>query len=261
MLAKLDRAHEHIEDLKSEINEWVAANSPVDFRHDVAPDGSIHVVYPVFDPQPDFYRWGVIAGDVLHNLRSGLDHLAWTLVKINGGKAGYWTGFPVLKDEESWRAHAPGKLAGVSDEVFAAIEEMQPYKPQKGQPERARLRIIHDLNIADKHKRLIPVVLAPSTTGEYTITPASDVEIRLPLKHETVFMAIKPHEPTPHVRVQLDFKTQVAIEVRPGVPLEVGQLMALLRDEVAGVFNTMLRFFLTPEQRAALGGDPADIPR
>lgn len=39
-------------------------------------------------------KWGVLIGDVVHNLRSALDHLAWQLVLRNGGESSWRTQFP-----------------------------------------------------------------------------------------------------------------------------------------------------------------------
>ncbi|GAC1399098.1 MAG: hypothetical protein NVSMB56_14050 [Pyrinomonadaceae bacterium] len=41
-------------------------------------------VYRVFDIQTPPVEIGLLAGDVIHNLRSVLDHLAYQLVYVNG---------------------------------------------------------------------------------------------------------------------------------------------------------------------------------
>lgn len=38
------------------------------------------------DPPPPALRLAVVAGDILHSLRSALEHLAWALVLENGGE-------------------------------------------------------------------------------------------------------------------------------------------------------------------------------
>ena len=40
-------------------------------------------------------EWSLILGDLLHNLRSALDHLAWQLVVDGGGTPSQDTNFPV----------------------------------------------------------------------------------------------------------------------------------------------------------------------
>lgn len=72
------------------------------FVAEVKHNGTQHF-YRADRPPPDDDRWGLIAGDCVHNLRSALDHLAVQLVIANGGAAGNKTSFPI------WfrRPHAP----------------------------------------------------------------------------------------------------------------------------------------------------------
>jgi hypothetical protein len=94
-----------------------------------------------------------IIGDVVHNLRASLDLLACELVRMNGGNDNN-VYFPfaengaaldsMIKQRNFHRAHAD------------AVNLLRSLRPFKGGNE--ALRAIHDLDITDKHKSLVPVV-------------------------------------------------------------------------------------------------------
>lgn len=240
ILPKIDRANEQIQELNSEINVWVNSN-PSEFELDVQDDGAKHLVWCQFDPLPDMARWGVIVGDILHNLRSGLDHLAWKLVEASGGTPGRHTEFPIFEDASGWQTASSRRVRGMREPIVAAIDKLQPYHPGNGD-HLSRLWIIHDLNRRDKHRLITPVVLCP-TEGDYVVSPAASVSHESTLEHKAVFMIIEPREPTPKVHVNFNLTAQVAIDLGGGVRREVGELMVGLRDEFAGVIGKMRPFF------------------
>jgi hypothetical protein len=77
---KLDRAADHISVLNNEIEEFRNAHPVTTFAEF---DGGHDYVVKVRVPQTPDVRWGVILGDVIHNLRSALDHAVWELVQRN----------------------------------------------------------------------------------------------------------------------------------------------------------------------------------
>jgi hypothetical protein len=87
--AKLDRAKAHIEDLKVRLDSWITETNPYsveanfNYRRLVDHDpmeviGRIHR-----KPPPDI---PARIGDIIHNLRSSLDHLAWGLSAKSGSR-------------------------------------------------------------------------------------------------------------------------------------------------------------------------------
>jgi hypothetical protein len=185
-----------------------------------------------------------MVGDILHNLRSGLDHLAWKLVEVSGGTPDNRTEFPIFKDKAAWEsASRKKKVKGMHRAIVAEIDSMQPYHLEDG-AHRTLLWILQNLNNRDKHRLITPVVLSPST-GDYRITPSARVTLcRETLAHGTVFMEIEPDQPTQHVRVQLSLAAHVAVDVTEGVRLEAGQLMADLRDEATKAAGRLTRLFM-----------------
>jgi hypothetical protein len=106
-------------------------------------------------PVPQFLS--AIIGDTVHNLRTALDLLACDLVRLNGRSVrGVYFPFcekasdlsTVIKDRNLHRA---------GDDIIRAIKHLQPYKGGN-----IALRSIHDMDIADKHQALLPVIGAVS---------------------------------------------------------------------------------------------------
>lgn len=65
----------------------------------------------VLHPPP--LRLGVIVGDLVHNVRSALDHLVWQLVLANAQQPTRATQFPVCSKREQWAWVRARSLAGV----------------------------------------------------------------------------------------------------------------------------------------------------
>lgn len=104
-----------------------------------------------------------IVGDVVHNLRSALDHIAWQLVLLDGGQPDERTVFPIhlssvnTKGNERHLTIEPGIRRS---DIMDAVESMQPYDAIKHghPPETDALGILQRLNNIDKHRLLLTVV-------------------------------------------------------------------------------------------------------
>ena len=101
-------------------------------------------------------------GDVLFNLRSALDHLAYALVIANKKKPSTRTEFPIfyssdwfegigMTKQKRWIS-GRDKMVGMSDKAQAVIESLQPY--HDGVPKREALWLLKQLHMTDKHHRL-----------------------------------------------------------------------------------------------------------
>lgn len=96
---------------------------------------------------------GVIAGDVLHNLRSALDHLAWQLALLTTATPYDRTQFPIAFTEGEFGSRGGQKMiSDLSPEHRARIETFQPYH---GTNENWTPLALHDLRVlsnTDKHR-------------------------------------------------------------------------------------------------------------
>ena len=67
-------------------------------------------------------------GEVIHNLRSTLDHLASALVSAAGGTPDKYISFPIFDSLKAYTDFSPDRLKGVSSYCLQTIDNMQPYK-------------------------------------------------------------------------------------------------------------------------------------
>jgi hypothetical protein len=101
-------------------------------------------------------RIAVIAGEIVHHLRSAFDHVVWALAKKNAVPDDERIQFPVCDSADKFeKAVRRGIIKGVSKADRPLIEALQPYLA--GDPANSILRVVHDLDIADKHRLLVIV--------------------------------------------------------------------------------------------------------
>jgi hypothetical protein len=168
-LAKVDRADALLKELA---DKWVAFLETDPYSHwiDDRTQPGWQRVYCDFS-QPPWPYFGVIAGEIAHDLRSALDHFAWReAVEASGHvkavKHERDITFPIRRSASSFK-HA--KVLGlVSKDAAALMERCQPYKRGKGIGPKS-LGLLHWFNRLDKHHAIhvgaaaSPRRLAPRT--------------------------------------------------------------------------------------------------
>jgi len=104
-------------------------------------------------------EWSLVLGDVLHNLRSALDLLAWQAVIAGGGVPGKQTAFPVFSVNVKAQGDkgVTGALKGAAPRLVESIRRFQPFNRCETQEalRNDALRILHRLDIEDKHHLLV----------------------------------------------------------------------------------------------------------
>ena len=158
---KIRRAERQIADLKESIGEGMSTDlQRFVFEHDPQTGKRPLKVYGVPVIQPE---WRVLIGEILYNLRSALDHLAYQLVILGNGQPNDNTYFPVRETPFTNK----GVLRGAElcppvnhPQVADLIEMCQPYRGVDGSPHPFNLSPLwrlHRLNIIDKHRVLLVV--------------------------------------------------------------------------------------------------------
>jgi hypothetical protein len=153
---KIKRAYECVVNLDGEITAFFdQSDYPVVPKPD---DKTFNVVCDYHLERPIPLRFSVLAGEVVHHLRSCFDHLIWQLSDIQyRTKHSNLIEFPVFdampsnKDELS---RYEGKVRGVlNSEAKAVIKGLQPCNGPNpgGDP----LSIIHNMDRFDKHRELV----------------------------------------------------------------------------------------------------------
>lgn len=153
---KLDRAYEHMESLNRAMQGFLGRR-PYELWKHLDRQTNEYVVFMRIRDTPPIKR-SIVIGEIVHNLRSALDHLAWQLVKANGEKPDRDTGFPIFSDDpfadnaskktlERWEKLTRGMHA---DDI-AILKEFQPYKRgDQGSP----FFILNALSNRDKHREI-----------------------------------------------------------------------------------------------------------
>ena len=133
-------------------------------------------------PEPDPLL-GVIVGELIHDVRSGLDHLVRELVLENGGDPGEHSQFPIYDSETKWiqdvedrdPTKKPSPIEGVADKVFEYIKEVQPYHLRhKQRPGHPLMQLLRMSNV-DKHRTLHVVSVSAHAPHTARYEPAGYV--------------------------------------------------------------------------------------
>jgi hypothetical protein len=178
--------------LPSHLAKLAQAQRHLSLLHDLAKsllEGEAYAVYPERDPktgevviygearqEPPTLTWGVVIGDIVHNLRSALDHMVWTLTVASQpqpppnpiprrGSGSEWrdVGFPLYTNPYPLDASGnlipwqngkePKSLWGIEPGLRAEFEKLQPFRWGE-EATFHPLAILHDLWNIDKHRHL-----------------------------------------------------------------------------------------------------------
>lgn len=147
---KVHRAREHGVQLMHEIKTFLDSD-PYKIATKIDPDDQ-KVIYYLTSVHQTPPQLSAIVGDVIQNLRSALDHLAYQLVLAGGGTPSTQTYFPVCDSVNRYKSEKPNKLKGVHPDAVKAIDVIRPYKGGNDV-----IWQLHKLCNVDKHRLLITV--------------------------------------------------------------------------------------------------------
>jgi hypothetical protein len=256
--AKLERAHESIISLEIEIQKHLKESPLPKVIGAFKPDGLIYEFTAYGGPLTPL-RFQVITGEIIHQLRSCLDHLVYALVIHNGNKPSTENQFPIFSKESDFKSRLKGKLQGISHTAVEKITGMQPFRQQI--PNDSTLKVVSDLNNQDKHNLLIVVAAAAILKKEIIIDTDTEIAKRLdregqevkivnfistdPLKKKltdegTVFFSIQLAEPAPEFVARADVAPFFALEKCGS--LELPNLTKLLMHLHTGIKQTLDQF-------------------
>jgi hypothetical protein len=162
---KMARAQKHFEELQDVIKSFLGRKPyEVVSESDAQPHHYIGRLHIREWPPPEL---SPIIGDIVHNGRSALDHLAWLLVRrAKNTPAPGKTQFPIFTKDpfdrtlysttKKWKAALDrwnSQTQGMASNDVAIIKRMQPYKRFKT-PGADPLARLADLSNWDKHREL-----------------------------------------------------------------------------------------------------------
>ena len=156
--AKIERARGHLDQLHHQ-NNALLNRRPCMFTVEEdpkPPSRGAHVYRAHFrDPvglSKDLIRFGIVAGEITHHLRSSLNHVVHHLVTGNGGQPSTRIEFPIFTERQKYASEVSQKIEGVSARAKTVIERSQPYHRGGG---RDPLWTVHEVDRIDKHRVVI----------------------------------------------------------------------------------------------------------
>jgi len=163
--AKLGRALEHLLSLDNQMHEYLDSN-PIGVQRQLQQDAKTSVFALVIERSPPL-ELAVLAGEVVHQLRSALDHLANQLVRVAGNTPTRRTAFPVLLRPPDQVLKIDG---GVDPSALDAVASLQPHL--RGlEPEGHPLAILNELWNRDKHRNLSLMATYVTGTQIFLVDP------------------------------------------------------------------------------------------
>jgi hypothetical protein len=184
-----------------------------------------------------------IIGDVVHNLRSALDHLAWQLVDAGGGTPNKDTYFPICRTASQYASAVDkGEINNMRKGADRVLLAVQPYTSGDD-----TLLHVHELDRFDKHRVLITTGTA---FGEWSVEVGGGIKIpfqewtKIPLVvgYEIVNIPTDTYNRQPHEIFKLGVDVMFGeSEVVKGEPvLPTLQQMSGFVDSVIGLFEEFL---------------------
>jgi hypothetical protein len=182
------------------------------FIRELQGNGQVHLYRTVdFPDLPS--DWPLALGEILHNYRSALSHIAWQLVRLGPGRPGLGTDFPIydrLKDFSNLRKGGR-YVAGMSTDAIEALKTLQPYKARRNSASHP-LHTLARLNNIDKHRQLLLFAIATDyVTWDLPPDVPSPSPALYPLESGAPIATFVFASPRPEIDLHAKFSLQVRL--------------------------------------------------
>ncbi len=238
---KIDRAKKHINDLNEMIRAFAVDSYTLSIQRD-AQFGYDCVQIDTTQSVPDDFA--PVIGDALHNLRSSLDLAINEIVFNHFTIYDDYTVFPFRKTRDDLVAAIKGaKIYQASKEVCDFILNI--VKPYKGGND--ALWALHDLNILDKHRLLVPFM---QVTAVNDIVAEDDRGAKIVIGTWAITRnRTATHECVGHANIKITNKGKATLMVLfdDGMPMEgcaVVETLIQFTELVSGVLDGIERVLI-----------------
>ena len=250
---KIGRAEEHFQSVKNVVSAQLKPEA-YDAIFKVNADFTRYSVILKILKDIPFDQMALIAGDCVHNLRSALDHLIYSMAVHleHGNIPTNWKklAFPIAASSSDF-ADMGFRIKSLPDRVRTAIESVQPYnRPHAELP--PLLGLLHYFDLADKH-RVLNVCFTVIHQGHFTDIQnvpedqAFQAGIALPgLKDGAEIAALIFDRPTPNVTYNWAGDISIGIRFPPGPLGEFGEISTILSwliEDVREVIDIVVKEF------------------
>lgn len=218
---RLDRADQSIQNLNTLIGDFLAPAPIVMLDVDIEQgtpiiadkDREMYEKLQKFVNQSVPLRPRVLAGEIIHHLRSAFDHVAWQLSSADlQAKCPTKIEFPVFKDRPKLCGIKKKAISGycrkvegiTSPSALARIHNLQPHL--RDDPSRDPLWLIHYMDIIDKHRELVLAVLI----GQVNISANAEIPgIGVMMPWEIKPRAVRHTGPPTKVEMKVKMSAQI----------------------------------------------------
>jgi hypothetical protein len=249
---KVERAKHHFRDLQARYERFFEAKPYRAVRDDEPHTGDLVWRVEVSEQPPLF--WSAIAGDCVHNIRSSLDLLVCEMVRAEGNPVGEQNGFPIFKSANAFKSGHAAKVNGAPKAAVDLIKKAKPYQGENNPFWR-----LHQLDIADKHKLLVPVGMAhKGTINRYTMADVLEAYPgvttfklhELPTAESMAFLAPKltfPLEDGAEIyripaRLRIDPVAQMHMNPKFGFEVAFGEVEVVEGEPVIPTLDQLIQF-------------------
>ena len=154
--AKVTRAQEQLCRLSEDITVFCKSQQDL-IAHEIDIAGGKQTWVFRGDTPKTPIEFSIRVGEIVHNLRSALDHLVWQLVLANGQVPGPKNEFPIFRDSRPYDKGVKGRLNGVAPKAKSRIKSFQPFQKHGGTG--SQLWTLNCLSNIDKHRHVNMAVL------------------------------------------------------------------------------------------------------
>ncbi len=264
--AKIDRASYELDDLSEKVGSFFASKDDPAFRTDFGRDDDPRrwrAAFRILKQAPD--AWAVQLGEIVHNLRSSLDHLVYEAsATADDGTALHGTAYPVYMNEARYNQEAAYRIRGLNDTTKAFVRSLQPFT--NDDPEIVPyLWLLHELSNTDKH-RLLNLTTVAHTLASVDVmyqpgaTPLAEAHLLRDVRHVSdlkledgaEFYSFRTNEPLPDdARIDWGVETLIELQFGDATPdasgLAVFDTLDRIGKHVGGIRNEFIR--LNPDPR------------
>lgn len=160
---KIKRANMHITEANVIIDGFRSPKLQ-EIRHEIDPNTGNQFLHYGLKSTVSFDNLALVIGDAIHNLKTAVDHGWYTLLHAFAPAAiNNWTQFPVRNDRATLEHGLTGiKINTINSALFEfVVNDLRPYREGGNDG----ICTIHDLDVRDKHKLLLPLARVTAVVG------------------------------------------------------------------------------------------------
>lgn len=237
---KRERAQAHLDELGKAVESFMQENAHRVFTDLYLDEGEAVAISGVEDWRRE-ETWGAILGDVVHNLRSSLDHLTYQLACLVRDPPKCKTEFPIFWELGKFKNARIGCLAKCDRDRMLYH---QPFTRYPDDPKSHPLWSLHQLDVDDKHNVLnVTAVVASFRTltpvcRDLEIVGATEFPRQDSLKSGAVLARYKVRQTGPNPEIHVNAEGTFSVVLGKGTGAEYQGLFKTayaIRDAVSVV--------------------------